>query len=281
MRSAIFIDGGYLLNQLQDANVTPDYRRLAEHLLAPLRRQTTLDLMRCYFYYCPPWMSDKPTEGELRRMAEHQKFAAEIEGNDRWQLRLGKLERRREGDKQVFAQKRVDVQLSVDLVHHAAAGHIQHAIVVAGDSDFIPAIVAAKESGATVTLWCDNDKSVHRDLLAEVDEVHFINWKTFPQLKEGDAPEQRASQRPPREESAQSPASSRPPRERTPRQTPRPAPRQAPPVAEALELPAEVEPSQAAALVDAAAGEEKKPGRRRRRGRGRRGKGTGAAPGES
>lgn len=273
MRSAIFIDGGYLLNQLQDAQVTPDYRRLAEHLLAPLRRQTTLDLMRCYFYYCPPWMSEKPTEGELRRMAAHEKFAEEIEANDRWQLRLGKLERRREGDKQVFAQKRVDVQLSVDLVHHAAAGHIQHAIVVAGDSDFIPAIAAAKESGATVTLWCDNDKSVHKDLLAEVDEVHFIDWKTFPQLKT----------KPARAEADEAPKSQpRPPRERTKG----PAPSRVQPAAvEALELPAEVEPSAAAALVDAAQAPEagKKPGRRRRRGgRGRRGKGQGTAtPAES
>ncbi len=181
MRAAIFIDGGYLLKQLQDAKVNPDYSRLAEFLLRPLRRNTQLDLMRCYFYYCPPWMSEKPTEAELRRMAAHERFMAEMqEGCDRWQVRLGKLERRRDGDKEVFAQKRVDVQLSVDLVQHTAAGHIQHAVLVAGDSDFIPAIVAAKESGTTLTLWCDRDRSVHRDLLKLADEVHYIRWKDFP-----------------------------------------------------------------------------------------------------
>jgi len=181
MRAAIFIDGGYLLKQLQDAKVNPDYTRIAEFLLKPLRRNTQLDLMRCYFYYCPPWMSEKPTEAELRRMASHERFMAEMqEGCDRWQVRLGKLERRREGDKEVFAQKRVDVQLSVDLVQHSAAGHIQHAVLVAGDSDFIPAIVAAKESGTTLTLWCDRDRSVHRDLLKLADEVHYIRWRDFP-----------------------------------------------------------------------------------------------------
>ena len=181
MRAAIFIDGGYLLKQLQDAKVNPDYSRIAEFLLKPLRRNTQLDLMRCYFYYCPPWMSEKPTEAELRRMATHERFMAEMqEGCDRWQVRLGKLERRREGDKEVFAQKRVDVQLSVDLVQHSAAGHIQHAVLVAGDSDFIPAIVAAKESGTTLTLWCDRDRSVHRDLLKLADEVHYIRWRDFP-----------------------------------------------------------------------------------------------------
>lgn len=185
MRAAIFIDGGYLFKQMQDAKVTPDYSRLAEFFLAPLSRRIPLDLMRCYFYYCPPWISDKPTEDELRRKAGHERFLHEIqEACDRWQIRLGKLERRRDGEKDVFAQKRVDVQLSVDLVQHTAAGHIQHAVMVAGDSDFIPAIVAAKESGATVSLWCDHDRSVHRDLIFHADEVHFIDWQAFPSRKD-------------------------------------------------------------------------------------------------
>ncbi len=181
MRAAIFIDGGYLIKQLQDARLTPDYRNLAAYLLKPLRRNVQLDLMRCYFYYCPPWMSDRPTEAELRRMAAHERFMAELQEQcDRWQVRLGKLERRREGDKEVFAQKRVDVQLSVDMVQHAAAGHIQHAVLVAGDSDFIPAVIATKQSGATLTLWCDKDRSVHRDLMLHADEVHYFDWRHFP-----------------------------------------------------------------------------------------------------
>ena len=184
MRAAIFIDGGYLIKQLQDARLTPDYTNLAAYLLKPLRRNVQLDLMRCYFYYCPPWMSEKPTDTELRRMAAHERFVAELQQQcDRWQVRLGKLERRREGDKEVFAQKRVDVQLSVDLVHHTAAGHIQHAVLVAGDSDFIPAVIAAKESGATLTLWCDRDRSVHRDLMLHADEVHYFDWRQFPARK--------------------------------------------------------------------------------------------------
>ena len=73
---------------------------------------------------------------------------------DRWPVRLGKLEQRWEGKRKYYEQKRVDVLLSVDLVRHAAANHIQHAVIVAGDSDFIPAVAAAKESGVTVSLWC-------------------------------------------------------------------------------------------------------------------------------
>lgn len=180
MRAAIFIDGAYLLNRVHEATFAPDYSKLADHFLAPLRKNVPLDLLRCYFYDCPPWMSSSPSEDERRRMASHDRFVAELEDLDRWSVRLGKLERRREDGRDVFAQKRVDVLLAVDMVRHAAAGHIQHAVVVAGDSDFIPAVMTAKDCGATVTIWCAADRTPHKELLVTADEVCYFDWKTFP-----------------------------------------------------------------------------------------------------
>ena len=182
MRSAIFIDGGYFLNQLKIAKVTPDYQRLPDFLLQAARKTIPIDLMRCYFYYCAPWMPQNPSEEAVRRMETHKAFVDQIESLDRWQVRLGKLERRWDGQKEYFEQKRVDVLLSIDLVRHATAGHIQHAILIAGDSDFIPAVTAAKEAGVVVTLWCVDGTTVHRDLIALVDEVHYFNWNSFPMV---------------------------------------------------------------------------------------------------
>src|SRR5690606_8852838 len=130
-----------------------------------------VDLLRCYFYYCPPWMSPEPSEDERNRMALFREFAKKLESLDRWQVREGQLARRWDGQKEYFEQKRVDVLLSVDLVRHAAAGHIQHALLVAGDSDFIPAVSAAKEFGVTVTVWSGGKHTVHQDLLLHADEV--------------------------------------------------------------------------------------------------------------
>lgn len=183
MRAAIFIDGGYFLREVREAKVAPDYRNMADHFLAPLRKGVqTIDLLRCYFYYCAPFMSQEPTEDELKRMKTHEEFAREIEMLPRWQLRLGKLEKRWDGDKEYYEQKRVDVLLSIDLVKHATAGHISHAVLLAGDSDFIPAVQAAKEGGVTVTLWRGSYHTVHRDLLHVADEVHELDWRSFPKL---------------------------------------------------------------------------------------------------
>ena len=219
MRAAIFIDGGYVLKALQEAKLSPDYTRIADYILAPLRRQIPIDLLRCYFYYCPPWMSQNPTEDELRRMTAHEKFVEEIESIDRWKIRLGKLEKRRDGDRDVFSQKRVDVMLSVDMVRHAAAGHIQHAVIVAGDSDFIPAVSAAQEHGATITLVCSPDRSAHKDLIKLADEVMYFDWKKFPTIKTVVAEEAKEIKKK-STENARNPA---------PRQPRSPRPRQNPP----------------------------------------------------
>ena len=190
MRAAIFIDGGYLLKQVRNHRVTPDYEKLADFFLAPLRASVPLDLMRCYFYYCPPWTSEQPTDDEKKRLETFDEFVEELESLDRWALRLGKLEKRFDGKKEYFEQKRVDVLLSCDLVRHAAAGHIQHAVLIAGDSDFIPAVEAAKHSGVTITLFTGDFRTVHSDLINLADEVQHFQWKVFPKDKKQKSQEQ-------------------------------------------------------------------------------------------
>jgi uncharacterized LabA/DUF88 family protein len=183
LRAAIFIDGAYLLSFYKKHNLEPKYEDLPDIFLKPLRKSVQLDLLRCYFYYCPPFMSPEPTDSEKRRMEEHDVFMERLESIDRWSVRLGKLQRRWEGNREYFEQKRVDVLMSVDMVRHSAAGHIQHAIVIAGDSDFIPAIEATKESGATVTLWHGEANTIHRDLIKLSDIVHQLDIKKMPGIK--------------------------------------------------------------------------------------------------
>lgn len=183
MRAAIFIDGGYFLSLMKKNDITPNYKELTDYLLKPLRKSVPLDLLRCYFYYCAPWVSETPTGNEKRRMEEHEIFVEELSSIERWAIRLGKLQKRWDRNREYFEQKRVDVLLSVDMARHSAAGHIQHVILIAGDSDFIPAIEATKESGATVTIWYDDDSTIHKDLIDMADIAHKFNWKKFPKSK--------------------------------------------------------------------------------------------------
>ena len=90
-------------------------------------------------------------------------------------FRLGSLEIRgaRSDGSPRFQQKRVDILLAVDLVMHSAKGHIIRAALAAGDSDFVPAIAAAKNEGVAVTRY--HGQSCHNDLRLAADESFRID----------------------------------------------------------------------------------------------------------
>ena len=79
---------------------------VVENFLPPLEQQkrqsVPLDLLRCYFYYCPPYISQEPSDDEIERMKEFETFTETVLSNDRWAMRLGKLQKRKEGNK-IFA----------------------------------------------------------------------------------------------------------------------------------------------------------------------------------
>ena len=62
----------------------------------------------------------------------------------------------------------VDILLGVDMVLLAVKGHVSEVVLLAGDSDFIPAVTAAKSEGVIVRLV--HGRAPHRALLQEVDE---------------------------------------------------------------------------------------------------------------
>ncbi len=58
--------------------------------------------------------------------------------------------------------------LGVDLVRLAAKQNIQEAILVTGDSDFVPAITAAKSEGISIRLF--HGAQPHSSLFQEADD---------------------------------------------------------------------------------------------------------------
>lgn len=127
------------------------------------------DLLRAYYYDCPPYQDNPPTMDQRSRYQERRKFFTALERLPRFEVRLGRLERRQGPDGSYrFEQKRVDILLGVDLVQLAAKGRIDQAILITGDSDFIPAITVAKSEGVLVRLF--HGANCHTELWQEVDE---------------------------------------------------------------------------------------------------------------
>lgn len=165
-RAGVFIDGGYLAKVLKEEFHEP---RLAFDKFSDILVGSGYERLRTYFYYCMPYQSNPPTAEEKERYAKAQRWISALQRLPRFEVRLGKLAKRRDS----FEQKRVDVLLSVDLVRMSWDHQIQKAVLVSGDSDFVPAVQAAKDAGALVHLFYSS-YACHNELLDSCDERFLI-----------------------------------------------------------------------------------------------------------
>ena len=165
-RVAIFVDGAYLDNVLRDefSRARIDYGALSTAMAGDS------DIVRTYYYHCMPYQENPPTQEQSERYSSMRGFVTALDRLPRYTVRLGRLAFRGLDDdgKPRYEQKRVDILLGVDMVQLAAKNTIQEAILVGGDSDFIPAVTAAKSEGVVVRLY--HGQRPHADLWQEVDE---------------------------------------------------------------------------------------------------------------
>ncbi len=166
-KTAIFIDLGYLNAITRKlGNLKIDFERLAKSLLDEKKEE----LYRVYVYYCPPFQGDPPTPEERLRKSNVDRFVYRLKKIPRFEMRMGKLAKTKSGD---YIQKRVDTYFAIDLVKLALNRSIQNVIIVAGDSDFVPPILEAKENNVIVKLRYYRD-TVQDELLQCCDERHEI-----------------------------------------------------------------------------------------------------------
>ena len=172
-RIAVFIDGGYIekIAQEEFSGAKIDYRLLSDVMSEGFSH------LRTYYYHCLPYQSQPPTEVERHRFASRQKFYNALERLDRFQVRLGYLRKRGTDNagSPIFEQKGVDVYLAIDLVQLAAKHLITHASILTADSDFVPAISAAKDEGVVIRLYHSTNLGRTHHLWQCADERHSIN----------------------------------------------------------------------------------------------------------
>lgn len=173
-KAVVLIDGGYLAHVLREqfGKARINFEALSEKLCAGVER------LRTYYYYCMPYQSNPPTEEEKQRHSAVDRFIYSLKKIPRFEVRLGKLGRH--GDE--FVQKRVDVLLSVDLVRMSWGRQIDRAILITGDSDFVPAVQAAKDAGVLVQLYYALG-SIHDELSQACDDRFVITRELIDSVK--------------------------------------------------------------------------------------------------
>jgi uncharacterized LabA/DUF88 family protein len=142
----LFIDGAYLRKVFADLFIPlfGDRYSLDFHII-----KTEFQAVRVFYYDC---LEDIPRPSESKtdfdaRVAKQQAEFDGIDGVEGVHVRYGYLSpgRRRQ-------QKEIDVSLAVDMLTHSFAKNLGHAVLLAGDRDFKPAVESLVRLGTYVSL---------------------------------------------------------------------------------------------------------------------------------
>lgn len=174
-RCIVLVDAGYLLGAAASllagepsrSRITVDHSALVQGLREQAESETERPLLRIYWFDGAPDRVPQPEHRRLRVMP-------------RVTVRLGALTR---SDGR-WAQKGVDAAMHAELTELARNRACSDVVLVTGDGDLLPGMMAAKEHGVAVHLWAvqaaDGDYNQSEDLVAEADERRVLdrNWIT-------------------------------------------------------------------------------------------------------
>nr|WP_202529142.1 NYN domain-containing protein [Streptomyces sp. SID486] len=169
------VDAGYLLGAAASllagepsrSRITVDHTALIQALRDRAESDTERPLLRIYWFDGAPDRVPQPEHRRLRVMP-------------RVTVRLGALTR---SDGR-WAQKGVDAAMHAELTELARNRACSDVVLVTGDGDLLPGMMAAKEHGVAVHLWAvqaaDGDYNQSEDLVAEADERRVLDraWIT-------------------------------------------------------------------------------------------------------
>tara|TARA_Y100000310_G_scaffold342743_2_gene447208 strand:- start:10946 stop:11491 length:546 start_codon:yes stop_codon:yes gene_type:complete len=171
---AIFIDGGYLRALLKRYNNFPlDYLKFSDKISKVINAER----LRTYYYDCLPILK-KDNEKSKIDYDNKKNFINKLMQLSRFDVKLGELQL----IKDTYKQKKIDVIMSLDIAKKCFEKQIHYAVLIAGDSDFVPSVEEAKNYGAIVYLFADKD-SLNKELFNKADEFFPLNKEFFEDCK--------------------------------------------------------------------------------------------------
>lgn len=132
-----------------------------------------------------PDLPTTPSPQDRERYDNKHRFLKVLEFHPRFEVRKGKVLRVYDDHGNAdYVQKGVDVQLSIDLVALAARKEIQHAVLLAADDDFTPAVRIAKNESVVLHLAYCPKMPRGLDLERETDERIILDTPLINTIKQ-------------------------------------------------------------------------------------------------
>lgn len=175
LKAAVLIDVGYFNKILEHHKVRVDYTKFCEFLVAQIGLDDSHPKTWRWRTYIYDGMLREPkaSDDERYRGSYHKKreFLLKLGDLPRFHVRVGKTKVSEEHGLSAFRQKRVDMMLGVDITRIATSRQADVIILVAGDSDFVPAVLVAREEGALVYLWHGSNNTLEPRSFDELRQV--------------------------------------------------------------------------------------------------------------
>ncbi len=151
----IFIDDGFL-SKLSKYFGGGKYLKFDKVSFAmSIANKQNFNCKHIYYYLAPPFQSPKPTVDEINRKENHDKFVKSISQNTIITIREGRCQRIKNKESEfIFKQKAVDSLMIIDLMSIPIKHKdIKKIILIASDSDFVPAVEELKNLGLEIVLY--------------------------------------------------------------------------------------------------------------------------------
>ena len=147
MKICIFFDGQNFYRSLQrfDENLRVDYDRLAAWITQTVGGPTAM-FGGAYYYVGVSADAPVVVEGFLKGLELRPGYFVKRDRRVRRSVRCPACNT----ESEYTTEKRVDTRLVADLIHYAANGAYDAAVLVSGDDDFVPAVEAVNALGKQV-----------------------------------------------------------------------------------------------------------------------------------
>ena len=180
-RVIVFIDGSNIYHILKDMfkdskkSINFNFDKFVKYIAGNRK------LVRTYYYTAP---LDKKKDEETYK--KQQRFFSNLRKISNFNLVLCRMQKVKIGNETIYQVKEDDIHLAVDMVKLAFNNTYDTSILVSSDGDFVPAVLAVKETGKNVeNIGFENKFSYH--LKHECDKFTKLTKKEIEQFFKEDS----------------------------------------------------------------------------------------------
>ncbi len=155
-----------------------------------IAKKQNLFCKRIFYYTAPPFQSARPTEDESRRYKVYEKFRRKLSNYKLISIREGRCQRLKIDGKYIYKQKAVDTLAIIDLMSIPLKyPNIKKVILIASDSDFVPAVKELDKLNIKTILYTYYEKrrtakfSTSNNLIKSVHKYVLLTKKDFEDAK--------------------------------------------------------------------------------------------------